>query len=103
MSNIEKYIDLKAKEKEVKEALKELEPYVLEDLEDTEEHKWYKITKSLRMNLKLKEWVDDAEIFEEYPEATQIKLDMKALSETDWAKKYIDIQEKEYLIVRKSK
>lgn len=101
MTNIEKYIELKEQEKKIKEQIKELQPIVLEEIKDSVEYNWYRATKSMRMTFKLKEEVDLEEIFEEYPEATELKINTKELSQSKWAKKYLDIEEKEYLTVKK--
>jgi len=59
MNNIEKYIELKAKEKEIKNELKLLQPIVLEELKDNEIYDGYKISKALRIGFKLKAGINE--------------------------------------------
>ena len=103
MNNIEKYIELKAKEKEIKNELKLLQPVVLEELKDNEIHNWYRISKALKIGFKLKSWIDESKILEKFPEVTELKINIKELSKTQWAKSYLDVEEKSYLIVKEVK
>ena len=103
MELVKKYIELKKKEKEIKEELQNVWALLIDNIEDAVEQDWYKISKWIRMSYKIKEDISEQEVIDKFPDAVDLKLNTKKISKLPDAKKYLEVEEKEYLSVRKIK
>jgi len=102
MNKYKELIEKKTKLKQLQAEVKELETELLNEWVEKEQVDNYVINKVVRLSYKLKQWVDEQKIAEEYPEATTIKIDVKELVKL-WVEKYLEEKETAYLQVKEIK
>ena len=103
MTKIEELIQKRNLIKQLTEEAKQLEQELIQEGIEKEQVWDYTVSKTTRMTLKLKPWIDKEDIVNEYPEATKLQVDTKALSKIAEAQKFLDIQETEYLTIKQKK
>lgn len=84
---INDYIDLKAKEKELKAELKWLTDIIKDSIEEWQTIEWdeWVVKKISKTRYKLKEWVSASDIIKEYPDAVKYDVDMNWLkNNSEW-------------------
>jgi Ser-tRNA(Ala) deacylase AlaX len=78
---LQKYIQLKQQEKQIKEEIKHLQEILLQEIEKEEQIGNYKIVKVVRYVPKLKKDIDILEIQEKYPDIVELKINPKKAME----------------------
>lgn len=97
---LKELIKKKEQLKQLQAEIKELEERLIQEGLEEERVDDYVVKKVIRISYKLKPEVDEQKIVEEYPEATQIKVDVKELVKM-WAADLLEEKETEYLQVKR--